>query len=484
MICVVNANVLAEEIEDTPILILDQEQTATISLPGEEVYFKFVPTVSGYYSFFSSATTDTYAYLYDSSFEYIYENDDGGNEYNFNLSYELEAGEIYYFGVCLWNEEETNSFPVKITKAPTVTSVVVKPTKVVENYHGYYKYYGDDFDTYFYYDWYNSLIYTVTFSDGSTAKGLDTRILTDDGTQYYINFEDNQDYFNQWTKGNTYNCTIDVLGYKATVPVTIVDCPVKSIEVQPIYVDYRNSYEGEIWIYDEDDYEDEGYPVYYTCYEWRDKLNLKINFENGTSQSFKWADLYLDDFDTLEYDGIRFWVDIFDEQDYYNQWVEGDTYTAYIEVLGYEDTFNITVLDSALANAIDNSTGNTLVYYKGQWYHAVDGQWVNDTTLVYYNGNYWYVKNGILDFKATTLVQYNGQWWYVNGGKINFKANTLVYYNKQYFHVSNGKWVKDTTLVNYNGKWWYVNNGILNFSYNGKVAYGGKWYNVKNGVKV
>ena len=106
--------------------------------------------------------------------------------------------------------------------------------------------------------------------------------------------------------------------------------------------------------------------------------------------------------------------------------------------------------------------GNTLVYENGKYYHVINRQKVNDTTLVNYNGQWWYVKNGIVDFKA----------------------NTLVYYNKQYFHVSGGKWVKDNTLVNYNGKWWYVNNGILNFSYTGKVAYGGKWYNVKNGVKV
>ncbi|MBR5772094.1 MAG: leucine-rich repeat protein, partial [Clostridia bacterium] len=74
---------------------LDNNQT--------KVYFKFVPTQSGKYRFYSSSSdansykTDPYGGLDDANGNRITGNDDGGNGYNFDFTYTLEANKTYYF---------------------------------------------------------------------------------------------------------------------------------------------------------------------------------------------------------------------------------------------------------------------------------------------------------------------------------------------------------------------------------------------------
>ena len=74
--------------------------TASLSIPqaGQVYYYRFTPATSGTYIFESTSTsgtsyTDTYGYLYaaDRTTELAH-NDDGGEGYNFRISYELTAG--------------------------------------------------------------------------------------------------------------------------------------------------------------------------------------------------------------------------------------------------------------------------------------------------------------------------------------------------------------------------------------------------------
>lgn len=96
----------AEEIE------LNGTYTAAIENGGDYVYFKFVPEENGKYEFYSTGNGDTYGYLYDAAGDELTRDDDGGIDANFDIAYEMEAGETYYLGVRYYDSEQTGSFAV------------------------------------------------------------------------------------------------------------------------------------------------------------------------------------------------------------------------------------------------------------------------------------------------------------------------------------------------------------------------------------
>ena len=129
-------------------------------------YFKFVPSESGLYSFYSYDNVDSngdyidsVGDLYDSSFNNIASNDDGNGNYNFLISAHLEAGEVYYlkvneptnsdcyYKVCAEYEElgvecsyiaVGDEIPVKIS-----SSYDSVPFKFVPEESGHYTFYGN-----------------------------------------------------------------------------------------------------------------------------------------------------------------------------------------------------------------------------------------------------------------------------------------------------------------------------------------------------
>jgi methionine-rich copper-binding protein CopC len=77
---------------------LGQIKTGTLTQPDDWDYFKVTLTQSGIYSFFTTGTTGTLGYLYDSGWSEIGQNNYGGEGNNFNLKYALGPG-TYYVGV-------------------------------------------------------------------------------------------------------------------------------------------------------------------------------------------------------------------------------------------------------------------------------------------------------------------------------------------------------------------------------------------------
>ncbi|MBQ3506637.1 MAG: InlB B-repeat-containing protein, partial [Clostridia bacterium] len=71
--------------------------TTNIVSNGQDVYYKFVPTVSGSYTFYSTGSYDTEVYFYNSVYNNEAYNDQGGSNNNFSLTYNLVAGNTYYF---------------------------------------------------------------------------------------------------------------------------------------------------------------------------------------------------------------------------------------------------------------------------------------------------------------------------------------------------------------------------------------------------
>ncbi len=75
-------------------------------------YFQFTPDYSGTYVFYSAENycdyyyVDVYATLFDSKLYELISDDEGGEAFNFRLSYYLEAGETYYFGAASHTSED------------------------------------------------------------------------------------------------------------------------------------------------------------------------------------------------------------------------------------------------------------------------------------------------------------------------------------------------------------------------------------------
>ena len=73
---------------------------------GESVWFLFEPTVSGKYSFSSQGESDTMGALYSAKEKQLALNDDGQTDKNFEISYNLEAGNRYYLETSLTDAPE------------------------------------------------------------------------------------------------------------------------------------------------------------------------------------------------------------------------------------------------------------------------------------------------------------------------------------------------------------------------------------------
>ena len=106
---------------DDTALSVNSSNNATISTGGEIKYYTFTPSESGTYVIYSTGSDDTKVYLYDSSGSEITNNDDGGDNTNFRLSYSLTAGTKYRFGVKYYNSSKTGTILFKFGKVYTIT---------------------------------------------------------------------------------------------------------------------------------------------------------------------------------------------------------------------------------------------------------------------------------------------------------------------------------------------------------------------------
>ena len=87
-----------------------------------------------------------------------------------------------------------------------------------------------------------------------------------------------------------------------------------------------------------------------------------------------------------------------------------------------------------------NFGATTLCKYNGSWWYVEKGRvnFSSAKTLCKYNGSWWYVHNGQVDFAATTLCKYNGTWWYVAGGRVDFGYTGTVSYAGAKWYVKKG----------------------------------------------
>ena len=75
-----------------------------VDFPNEHCMYKFVPLYGGYYDIYSESDCDTVLTVYDSQGNVIASDDDSGDNNNFNLHYEFQAGQTYYLKTRLYGE--------------------------------------------------------------------------------------------------------------------------------------------------------------------------------------------------------------------------------------------------------------------------------------------------------------------------------------------------------------------------------------------
>jgi len=110
---------LLAELTNASVITAGSTAAATISTPGGYAYFKFTPAVSGTYVFYSTGYNDTFGYLYDAYGQEIAYDDDMGSDSNFSISYDLEAGTQYYYGVCFYGGYLTGDISVTLELSET-----------------------------------------------------------------------------------------------------------------------------------------------------------------------------------------------------------------------------------------------------------------------------------------------------------------------------------------------------------------------------
>lgn len=80
-------------------------------------WYSFTPIDTCLYSIFTTSDVDTYGQLFDSSFNLLIADDDSGEENNFNITYNLTAGQTYYIRVRGLNYGDTGFYFIKVVNS-------------------------------------------------------------------------------------------------------------------------------------------------------------------------------------------------------------------------------------------------------------------------------------------------------------------------------------------------------------------------------
>ena len=112
-----------------------ETKTVEITEGGQNVDFKFTPTESRRYVFYSTGSNDTYGYLLDENKYELTHNDDSTDR-NFRIEYDCEAGSTYYIRVRFYNSGTTGSFSLVCESIPDAESISILQGDTYTGYAG------------------------------------------------------------------------------------------------------------------------------------------------------------------------------------------------------------------------------------------------------------------------------------------------------------------------------------------------------------
>ncbi|MDD6252205.1 MAG: dockerin type I repeat-containing protein [Oscillospiraceae bacterium] len=221
----------------------------------------------------------------------------------------------------------------------SVTDFSVADMELIENYSGYeWNDYNEETGecdlTYFRYEPYYALRYTVSMSDGTTYEGSNGEFYDDYGVCYSISIDSSQSYENQWKVGKSYPVTVtlyadDTEVTSTTATVKIVENPIENITVEPIsLIEYTNGYFTEDYETGEEYYE----------YSFDSKMNISILWKDGTTTE---TDGY-----GVNYNDNWYRFETITNQSAISPWTAGNTYSAEISILNKTVDVPVTITES------------------------------------------------------------------------------------------------------------------------------------------
>jgi len=104
----------------------DNSKYAIANKSGQMIYYEFVPKFTGEYRFYSIGYNDTIGYLYNSYKNQIAYNDDDKDGYNFQITYELTAGNTYYIATKGYSSSEDFTLVIETDCIEGTKTVCVK----------------------------------------------------------------------------------------------------------------------------------------------------------------------------------------------------------------------------------------------------------------------------------------------------------------------------------------------------------------------
>ena len=139
-------------VKDFSAINVGSKNTVEITEKDPSISFKFTPTESGWYSFYSNSDSDTYCRLFNSSGDELTNDDNSGVENNFRIDYQLEAGETYIFRCSYASSGVFGTYDVELEKSETdLTNTLIldkeyhiysegtSTSKIIVDKSGFYK---------------------------------------------------------------------------------------------------------------------------------------------------------------------------------------------------------------------------------------------------------------------------------------------------------------------------------------------------------
>ena len=278
-------------------------------------------------------------YFKDGTFSDIYEGEFNYNEALYSLSisdsqsYETPWTGGNTYEVTCEAAGVTTTFDVTVEASP-IESLVLDDVVLVANIDGHQENaYNEEtgyLGSYFHYDYDVSGV--AVLKNGSTVE-IENSSFWYKGTMYSLEIDDGQSYTNQWTAGNSYEVTCEMLGVTDTITVTIQEFPIKSFSISDMQiVEYTNGY----WC---DGYDEElGEWVEYFYYNVIPEYTIVMN--DGTVIEGRGTG--------FEYDDKWYYIEITDPQSYQNQWKKGNTYVVTAEAEGVTCQFDVEIIETQI----------------------------------------------------------------------------------------------------------------------------------------
>jgi len=378
-------------------------------------------------------------------------------EHSTNQSYETAwvAGNTYSVTINILGIE--TELPVNITPSPLV-SLTFTPISVPAGSNGGTSWQWNEetgeydlpwFDYYYTGSLLSKSTYTATFLDGTVLSG--NTYVMDHGYGFVYNGEfysfetsTQQSYENPWVAGNTYEMSVKVMGKKATLPITITECPVVSVTAEPItIVEGQNGSEQTY-------YPSEGEPTTYFEYQWYQKLNLTVTFADGSTIQTGGG---------IYYNGESYNASFWSDQDYENPWVLGGTYTGKVGIAGFCLDVPVTITESPIAGV--SFAPITLEENKG-------GHWSWSSEVGEFYRYNWHEKLAFtITFRDGTVLS-AGRWesvehdgvWYCIQSTDDDQSSQPWYAGNEYL-----------AQANINGKWYDVPVSVSSVEESGGFRY-------------